>query len=88
MPPSNSRGDWQYFDKIFCEIVRLSSKGNIEARIDILTVIITNFAAERFGYKESRQPKVPYKMNGRAEKIKKIRGELRSLKKTTCSRRT
>ena len=65
----------------FCEIVRLSSKGNIEARIDLLTVIITNFAAERFGYKEPRQPKVTYKMNRKAEKNKKIRGELRSLKK-------
>ena len=80
-PPSNSIGDWQNFDKDICEIVHLSSKGNIEARIDLLTVIITNFAAERFRYKEPRQPKVPYKMNQRAEKIKKIRGELRSLKK-------
>ena len=80
-PPSNSIGDWQNFDKDVCEIVRLSSKGNIEARIDLLTVIITYFAAERFGYKEPRQPKVPYKMNRRAEKIKKIRGELKSLKK-------
>ena len=52
-----------------------------EARRDLLTVITTNFAAKRFGYKEQRQPKVPYKMNRRAEKIKKIRGELRSLKK-------
>ena len=77
-PPSNSIVDWQNFDKDVCEIICLSSKGNIEARIDLLTVIITNFAAERFGYKEPRQPKVPYKMNRRAEKIKKIRGELRS----------
>ena len=75
-------GDWQNFDKDVSEIVRLSSKGNIEGRIDLLTVIIPNFAAERFGYKEPRQPKVPYKMNRKAEKIKKkIRGELRSLKK-------
>ena len=44
-------------------------------------MIITNFAVERFGYKELRQPNVPYKMNRRAEKIKKIRGKLRSLKK-------
>ena len=43
--------------------------------------LLTNFAAERFGYNEPRQPKVPYKMNRRAEKIKKIRGKLRSLKK-------
>ena len=47
-----SIGDWQNFDRDVCEIVRLSSKGHIEARIDIITVIITNFAAERFGYKE------------------------------------
>ena len=80
-PPSNSIGDWQNFDKDVCEIARLSSKGSVEARIELLTVIINNFAAERFGYKESRQPKVPYKMNRRAEKIKKIRGELKSLKK-------
>ena len=87
-PPSKSIGDWKNFDKDVGETVRLSSKGNIEARLDLLTVIITNFAAERFGYKEPRQPKVPYKMNRRAEKIKKIRGELRLLKKKACSRRT
>ena len=80
-PPSNSIGDCQNFDKNVCKIVHLSSKGNIEAQIDLFTVIIISFAAERFGYKEPRQPKVPYKMNRRAEKIKKIRGELRSLKK-------
>ena len=86
-PPSNSIGDWQNFGKDVCEIVCLSSKGSIEARIDLLTVIITKFAAEKFGYKEPRQPKVPYKMNRRAEKIKRIRGELRSLKKQHAAAR-
>ncbi len=36
-PPSNSIGDWQNFDKDVCEIARLSSKGSVEARIELLT---------------------------------------------------
>ena len=36
-PPPNNIGDWQNFDKDVCEIVRLSSKGNIEAQIHLLS---------------------------------------------------
>ena len=80
-PPSNNLGEWQKFDEDVCDIVRLSSKSNVDGRLASLTTIITSFAAERFGSKEPKQPKNPYKKNRRADKIKSIRVELKSLKR-------
>ena len=64
-----------------CEILGTACKGEVERRLRILPAIIVSYASERFGVLEQQKTRKPVKENRRTKGIKKIRTELRALKK-------
>ena len=63
-----------------CSILALTTSSNIDKRLQTMTTLIVEYGAERFGVLEYRE-KPAFTRNRRATQIKKLRGELRSLKK-------
>lgn len=53
----------------------------MDSRIKMMTTIITSLRSERSGCIEPRQPKTPYTVNRRANRINALRREIRLFKK-------
>lgn len=73
--------EWQKFDEEMDMVLEATAKGNVEKRLWTMTTIIVSMVAEKFGVKEKRGGKQPYKKNQRTAKIHNIRKEFRALMK-------
>ena len=80
-PRAFKTAEWQKFDEEMDMVLEATAKGDVEKRLRTMTTIMVNMVAERFGVKEKRGAKQPYKKNQRAAKIHNIRKESRALKK-------
>ncbi|RXN19664.1 reverse transcriptase [Labeo rohita] len=72
---------WRQFDEDVDKVLEAIEKGDVDRRLQAMTTIISSLAQERFGVEEKRSTPTTYSMNHRAAKIRKIRQELKSLKK-------
>ena len=87
-PPANNKGGWQDFDNDICEVIQSAARRDVERRLSFMMTIITSLASERFGCVEPRQPRMPYTANCRVNKMKDLRREIRSLKKSVSPSRS
>lgn len=58
-----------------------TAKGEVNQQLETMTAIMVSYAAERFSHVRSRNIKTNYTMIHRATQIRKLRQELRSLRK-------
>jgi len=71
---------WERFDGDLDTILSVAFRDEVDRKIRTLSAITYAVGKERFGIQERKTPK-PVKPNRREMEIKRLRGELRSLRK-------
>ena len=70
MAPNKQKKAWRDFDEDMCDIIQVTSAGNIDRRLQTISQLIVGYASERFGHIEKIGNKVNT-LNRREERIKK-----------------
>ena len=73
--------EWVHFDEDVDNILKTTSKGSVDHKLQTMCTLITSIGAERFGVIEKGKKDHHPKPNRRAVRISQLRLELKSLKK-------
>lgn len=71
---------WKQFDDDVDQILEAMAKGGADRKLQAMTTVIVNIAAERFGEEEKKSSGTSYSKNQRAVKIHNIRKEMKAVK--------
>ncbi|XP_053332775.1 uncharacterized protein LOC128506382 [Clarias gariepinus] len=79
-PAATMTSLWKQFDDDVDQMLEITTKGEADRKLQVMTTIIVSIAAERFGEEEKRSSGTSYIKNQRAAKIHDIRKEMKALK--------